>query len=499
MPMSPKTLLLGLEAGRVGVWSWDVETGRVEWSQNLERIHGLAPGHFDGSFSVFENDIHPDDREHVMATVQTTLANGGAYRVEYRLPPTDDGESRWLEARGEAVMCEGAVTRMTGVCQDISDRKRSEIEVERRSRQHEVIAQLGELALREQPLQTLFDTAVREVARVLEVDFCKLLEVLPGGEKMRLRAGVGWQPGLVGQALVDAELGSQAGYTLMVDHATVVDDLATETRFTGATLLQQHGAVSGLSVVIAGEAGEAFGALGAHSKHPRRFASTDVNFLQSAANILATAIQRQNAAERQTLLVRELGHRVGNILALVLSLFSNTARTAASTAELAEKFETRLLSLSKVHGLISKGGWSATGLTTVVRSILEPYLDRVELTGRDVKLSADAAFHLSLALHELATNAAKYGALSAPGGTLAVRWGGEPREAGEVVVLEWEERGGPIVRHPERRGFGSKLVDALVRRQIRGEIAVDFAETGLKVQLTLPLADDGEQAYVKIA
>lgn len=495
MSIPVEILLAGLKSGRVGVWSWDSTTNRVQWSPNLEAIHGLPEGTFDGTFSFFEHDIHPDDRERVLTAIRTALAEGGAYHIEYRLPDKDDRETVWIEARGEVRREGGTVTGMMGVCQDVSGRKRTELALERHAAQQEVIVRLGDLVLKEAPLQTLFDTAVHETARVLGAELCKLLELRPDGKGLLLRAGVGWRPGLVGTAIIPTQLGSQAGYTLHVDHAVIVDDLAEESCFHGPGLLIEHGVRSGMSVIIAGESGQAYGVLGVHSRRPRAFSPTQLGFMQSVANALAVGIQRRQAAERQTLLVRELRHRVGNLLALILSLFSNTARSSATIDELTAKFEARLLSLSRVHALISERGWTTTGLQALTKAVLEPYLDRAELSGPDVTLSADCAFHLSLALHELATNAVKHGALQTPKGRIKVSWRRLAADTQDVIAIDWIEEGGPAAQPPERRGFGSKLVDALIRRQIGGRIDVDFVASGLRVHIEVPNTSDTQRVY----
>ncbi len=126
----------------------------------------------------------------------------------------------------------------------------------------------------------------------------------------------------------------------------------------------------------------------------------------------------------------------------------------------------------------------------LVRAVLEPYLDRVDIEGRDVSVGADGAFALSMALHELATNASKYGALSVPTGRLSLSWTVGRREDQSTLVMDWVEQGGPKAVPPTRRGFGSKLVAAVVERQLDGSIQTDFTDAGLKVRLEMPLGRD---------
>ena len=175
---------------------------------------------------------------------------------------------------------------------DITERKRHEEEIETRSYRQGVVAELGLQALANKDLQTLMDEAVTFVAQTLRVEYAKIVEVLPSGEELLLRAGVGWKNGLVGHTTEDAGHGSQSGYTLLSQEPVVVEDLRTETRFPPPPLLQEHGVVSSITVVIPGRQ-KPFGALGAHTRRIRAFSDDDVNFLQATANVLATAIERE--------------------------------------------------------------------------------------------------------------------------------------------------------------------------------------------------------------
>lgn len=166
-----------------------------------------------------------------------------------------------------------------------------EAELDARARQQAAVAALGLSALAGHDLQTLMDDAARIVAETLQVELCKILELLPGRDTLLLRAGVGWRPGLVGEELVAGGAASQSGYTLAASEPVVVTDLRTDQRFIAPRLLHDHGAISGLSVIIHGRE-QPFGVLSAHTTRPRAFTQDDVNFLQAAANTLATAIER---------------------------------------------------------------------------------------------------------------------------------------------------------------------------------------------------------------
>jgi len=165
-------------------------------------------------------------------------------------------------------------------------------ELRQRLAQQAAISRLGRLALAGGDLDELMRIAVAELADKLRVEFTKLLELLPDGTSFLLKHGVGWKDGLVGHATVPAGPNSQAGYTLLWDSPVVVEDLARETRFNGPALLIEHGVISGLSVIIQTTAGP-FGVLGAHTNRHRRFSESDIDFVQSVANILGDAITRE--------------------------------------------------------------------------------------------------------------------------------------------------------------------------------------------------------------
>lgn len=195
----------------------------------------------------------------------------------------------------EAKLCDDGQT-CRAVVLEITKYKRAESELARRVRQQAVVVDLGLRALEGLELQELMDRAVQAIAETLEVELCKVLELLPTGDKLLLRAGVGWRAGLVGQATVATGLDSQAGYTLQSQTPVVVSDLRREVRFHGPPLLFEHGVVSGLSVIIFGK-DRPFGLLGAHTTRQRLFTEDDTHFLQAMAHVLATAIQRQQTEE----------------------------------------------------------------------------------------------------------------------------------------------------------------------------------------------------------
>jgi PAS domain S-box-containing protein len=489
-PLTMESVGIALEAGQVGLWSWDVKSDRVKWSGNLEQIHGLEPGSFDGTFAAVQKDIHPEDQPEVLTAVQESLRTGKAYHVYYRLAPQDGREERWVEALGSVVQKDGEAVELLGICRDVTDRQKLLRELRARARQQESVARLSEIALAEADLQKLFDEVARTIADILGVEFVKILELVPGDAELLLRAGTGWRPGLIGHTHESTGRHSTAGYALASGGPVIVTDLKSETRFEAPPLLRDHGVNSGVSVPIAGRDGRAYGVLGAHTARRRRFDEYDVSFLTAIANVIAAAIQRRQADQRHELMIRELRHRSGNLFAQLLALFSQTARNSRSVPDLVVKYEARVLALANAHRLITEGGWRSTSLTELLRVLLAPYLERVSFAGPDVFLEPDPSFALSSAVHELVTNASKYGSLSALDGRLELAWSVNRTAQGLTLELDWTERGGPPPRRTRKAGFGSRLITMVIERQLGGSMTRTFGPQGMQARLIVPLTHE---------
>jgi two-component sensor histidine kinase len=369
-------------------------------------------------------------------------------------------------------------------------RENLENELRSRAKQQEALAQLGERALAEPDLERLLNDAVSTVALTLAVDFVKILELLPGDTELLLRAGFGWKTDLVGSILTTTEPDSYARFTLASAAPVCIDDFATETRFAVASYLKQHNCVSGMNVTIAGRDGRAYGILGVCTAIKRQFSAQETAFLAAAANLLAGAIQRRLLEQRHELMIRDMRHRSGNLFSQLLALFSQTAKTSKSIADLASKYQARVLALANAHRLITEGGWKSTPIMELLYVVLGPYLDRASLQGPNIDLEPDPVFNLSAALHELAGNAIKHGSLSRPKGQLDLAWSVSRTHRGMTLTLDWIEKNGPPARRPRRIGFGLRLIDLVIERQLNGEVTRTFSRKGLSVNMIVPLTHE---------
>ena len=193
------------------------------------------------------------------------------------------------------------------------------------------------------------------------------------------------------------------------------------------------------------------------------------------------------AAERQKLMIDELNHRVKNTLATVQSIAIQTARSHLDPRTFAEGFQARLLALSHTHDLLTRSHWEGADLGDILQHETAAHgVHRVTLNGPPIALEPAAALSFGMIFHELATNAAKYGALSAPDGRVLVDWT-VANQAGRTLHLTWREVGGPPVRPPEGRGFGSRLIERNVRHDLAGEVKLDYASDGFSADFSIPL------------
>jgi len=191
---------------------------------------------------------------------------------------------------------QGEITGLIGISRDITEQKQSEESLRFHVRQQTALAELGQHALIGLDFYALLDKAAVLVGRALEAEYVKILELLPEGKTLLLRAGIGWKEGLIRNATVAANSESQGGHTLLTNAPVIVEDLRAEGRFTPSFLLHEHGIVSGISVVIPGTR-RTFGTLSVHTARRRLFTQAEVRFLQMVANTLATAIERRRAEE----------------------------------------------------------------------------------------------------------------------------------------------------------------------------------------------------------
>lgn len=330
-----------------------------------------------------------------------------------------------------------------------------------------------------------------------------ILVLSEDGKHLEVGAAPSLPPGF--SAAVDGEaIGPRAGScgtAAFRGEAVFVSDIATDplwADYRGVALA--NGLAASWSVPIRAADGSLLGSFGNYYREPKSPRPRDMEAIAMMAQTAAIAIERHRRElerakeeEQRQLLMCELNHRVKNLFALTNAIVSMSAQTARSPKEMAEGVRGRLTALSRAHDLVRPDICEAAAgeqgsFYGMVHDILEPYQQadlptRILITGEDIAIRAPAVTSLALVLHELATNAAKYGALSVPEGHVEIGW----QRVGAVLELTWLERGGPPVSPPTRNGFGATLTRKSVQGQLGGTMQYDWDVAGLKVTLCLPL------------
>jgi len=448
---------LALDSGAVlGAFLWDVKTNLFTGDERFARTFALDPEACRAgvSFETARAAIHPGDWPRVETLVADSVARGGAYRAEYRVRQTD-GSWLWIEANGRCEFDQdGHASRFPGVIINIDARRRFE----------------EQLALRAEE--------ARRATRILSA----IIESVPALIYMKDREGRITIANQAVMALIGKPWEEVRGRTdadVLDDKASAVIVMANDRR------IMQSGVTEELEEVV-----------GHDARGPRIWLSSKTPFRDEDGHVIGlvgTSVEiteRKRADETRQLLLRELDHRVKNLFAMAIGMVSTTARFASTPKEMATALTGRLMALSNAHDLIraavtqGDAGMERVNLADLVRRILTPHGDaaQVEIDGPTVELGARGASSLALVLHELATNASKYGALSTPTGRLRLNWSVEPNG----LRLVWSETGAPAMDGPPtRKGFGSVLTRSAVTGQLGGNLAYDWRSDGLTITIDL--------------
>ena len=360
---------------------------------------------------------------------------------------------------------------------------------EKLRKQVATLACFGGHALRSRNIGELLQEATLLVSDAIEVDLVKVLELLPDGENLLVRAGVNWNPGVVGHATISADGGSAAGHALRTDEP-VISDLTTESRFNIPTLLVDHGVKSTVNVVIRGDRGP-FGVLEVDSRQHRSFGQDDIAFLQNYANLLASAIDRVNkqnelegSIKEQKVLLHELHHRVNNMLMTISAVAQLTRAKSKNIDDFAKALDDRLKALARSHALLSQPGRT----TATIKELLSQELSaqgaveggNLSQHGPELSVPSKQAQLLSMAFHELATNAVKHGALSTKAGRIEVVWDAERIQQAQHLRIRWREAGVRINYEPLKRGFGSEILERSIPEMLQGSFDRTFHPDGIE-------------------
>ena len=371
-----------------------------------------------------------------------------------------------------------------------------------RIRQQEILAELGVGALQGAGFDQLLADTARLTAEGLRTEFCKVLEYIPAENRFLVRAGVGWESGIVGVASIGADLASPAGFALKTGRPVISNHLEIEERFRTPEILVRHGIHRAMNVILQGE-GRPFGVLEVDSRSEDEFVEHDLAFLQGAANILGMAIERQRqernlkaALERHQFLIKEMNHRVKNSLALVASMLRLQAREDCDPtfAERLEDATLRVGAIARVHEQLYQS-------TDIERFDVGRYIEAIckdlsasfaqcEISVRaqpGIVISADRAISSALIVTELVSNAAKHAYHGHGAGRVWVNIATTGVDGFSISVRD-EGAGLPEgFQIGKGRGLGTRMVRALAE-QLNASLDLVARRPGAEFILTAPLA-----------
>ncbi len=441
------------------VWAASSE-GVVDYYNARAAEYGVGVSSSPATYE-WEQAIHPEDLASTWEAWREAVARGQTYQKEQRLLMAD-GRYRWHLSRGQPVRNEeGIVVKWFGTATDIDDFKRAEealrLSEERERQQRQEL----ETTLAVMPA-AVFIAEDKTCARITANRAGYKLLRIPEGKNVSKAASEDEKP-------KNFEMYSGTGEALAADQRPMnraattgrsIEGFEYEIRFSDG----DHKHLLANAGPLFDSAGEVRGAIGA----------------------LMDITERRHQEERIKLLLREINHRSKNMLAVVQSVARQTA--AASPEDFLERFSERIQAMATSQDLLVKAEWKGVELEDLIRGQLAHFQDliasRIELKGPSLLVSTSAAQILGMAIHELSTNAGKYGALSNAEGRVAISWDLErDRAGGETFTMSWREEGGPTASPPSRNGFGSTVIGPLAESSLNAKVDLDFLKTGLSWRL----------------
>ncbi|QRM32069.1 PAS domain S-box protein [Microvirga sp. VF16] len=428
-------------SGMIGTFDWHIPSDRFYSDARFATMFSVDPkkGEKGAPLADYLAGIHPDDRSRIADAVNQAIATGEKYIQDYRLLHRD-GSIHWIEARGECLYDKaGKPIRFPGAVVDITERKQAE-EVE------------------------------RWLAAIIESSDDAIISKNLNGIITSWNRGAELLFGYQAEEVIGRPITILIPEDRLEEEPKILERLRRGERVHHFETVRQRkdGSPVEISLTIS----------------PVRNAQGEV---VGASKIARDITERKRAERLQQTLVHELNHRVKNTLATVQAIARQSFRTGPLDIGAREIFEARLQALSRAHDLLTRENWDGAEMAAVVAQVLAPYQrQRFEIGGPELRLTPRVALALSLALHELATNAAKYGALSVPTGRVAITWTVTPGDPPHLA-LRWQERGGPPVLPPAQKGFGSRLIERSLALELAGEVAITYDPAGVVCDVNAPI------------
>ena len=375
-----------------------------------------------------------------------------------------------------------------------------------RVRQQQILAELGVLALQGASFDKLIDQTAILTAEGIEAEFCKVLEYLPAANRLLVRAGVGWEPGIIGKATIGADLESPGGFALHTGKPVISNHLGNEDRFKTPELLLEHGIHRAINVILQGDR-TPFGVLEVDSRSEGEFTEYDLAFLQGAANILGMAIERQRferdlkaALARHEVLLREVDHRVKNSLQLVVSILriQGDDATQPEVRRHLQEAAGRISAIARVHQRLNQTvqiesldlGAYLTDLCRDVDEVAATCQITAEVVP-GIEIATVRAISTALLVNELIANAAKH---AYPEESSARVWVNLTKADENKIVISIRDEGIGLPSGFDLKsgnGLGMRIIGALAK-QLDAEIQIQARHPGTEFRILMPLKPDAE-------
>lgn len=439
-------LRLAAESAGMASWELDPDTMTGEWSANRFELLGLTPpADLVGTYAQWLECVHPEDRALAVRSTTTALKSREPYTIEYRIVRADNGQVHWLRSHGGRV----AGGRYVGVSFDITASKAVEQQIRKSEKRfREIFEQANDFLISLSPDQRI--TSVNPA----------VLHALGYSRRQ-----------VVGRHVAE--------FMTKEDYAE-----------TEAELLR-HFSKRGTGQVK----------ISIRTKDGRPLIwelnfrlTTDGLGRPTGVNAIGRDITKAKRDEAHLrLLIDELNHRVKNTLAIVQGIAQQTFKNHNAGEDARRAFEGRLMALSEAHNLLTREQWGLVSITQIIQDAIAAHgSGRFTLDGPDMPIPPKTAISFALAIHELATNAVKHGALSTPEGRVSIQWSRKQVDGKARLSFIWEEAGGPSVEAPDKRGFGTRMIERGLAAELGGLVHIDFRPTGVLCTVDAPLPEGAE-------
>jgi PAS domain S-box-containing protein len=480
-------LQIAQDVAGLGIWDWDHSTGEISWSQQMFTLTGIEPDENKRNpFKAWLDVLHPDDREDMEWKVKQLPRTLEPLTVECRIIRSD-GSVRWLQMRGQSLTgTMGKPLRTVIVTLDITPSKETEV---RERFLLNLSDQIRDLVRPDDILMTVAEALGNHLG-VTRVGYGEIDHAT-----MMLTTLVDWHaegmPYMVGRHPL-TPFGSFVCEEMRAGRMIIIDDALSDPRVAhNVDVFIALQTIGNITVSLVKE-GELRAALYVHHMAKRPWTQSEIELCRDVAERTWAAVERARSDARQRLLINELNHRVKNTLATVQSVAAHSFRIGDPNAGRAA-FEARLFALSKTHDVLTRENWEGANLQDIVQEAMAPYTrdntERFKVVGEPLQLPPRIALPLAMALHELSTNAAKYGAFATESGEVIIEWALIRVEDGPRLVLKWTELGGPPVQPPTHKGFGSRLIERGLTRELGGTVDLDYRPSGLVCTVSFPLPE----------